>query len=653
MIDIIDLSIQYGGKELFEKVNFKINPSDKIALIGSNGTGKSTLLKLISGKETPETGKIQCQKGLKVGYLPQEILNKYQKVIFDEVKSSLTNITDLTLKEEELNNSLKNENLSEGQKEKIILKLGEIHDQKIHQDFYKVDSDIEKILMGLGFSENDFLRPLAEFSGGWQMRVELAKLLLNNNDIILLDEPTNHLDLDSLRWLLNFLKNSREALLIVSHDKYFLNQVTDKTMEIFNRQITLYNGKYDKYIEYKKERDDLLVKQRVNQEKKIKETEKFIERFRYKSTKSRQVQSRIKQLEKIELADLPDYEDEITLRFKEPERSGTLPVEIESLYFAYEKDKYILENVDLHITRGEKLALVGPNGAGKTTLAKLIAQKLKATKGKLNIGYNTSISYYSQEVADDLDLSKSIIESLEDSAKDYTTLQLRIVLGSFLFREDDVFKKVGVLSGGEKSRVALAKIMLNKANLIILDEPTNHLDMNSKRILQQALIEFGGTLIIVSHDVDFLRPIANKVIDVRNNSIKVFAGDLDYYLIKTEEVEEASIATKNIIEEDKKDNRKDRKRLEAEVRKKRHDATKDLRKKVENCENRISELESEKEILEKELIDEKVYSNAELAKSKTIKYESVKKELDKIYEEWTTLHDELEKIEESFNQMLA
>ena len=520
----------------------------------------------------------------------------------------MTNITDLTLKEEELNNSLKNENLSEGQKEKIILKLGEIHDQKIHQDFYKVDSDIEKILMGLGFSENDFLRPLAEFSGGWQMRVELAKLLLNNNDIILLDEPTNHLDLDSLRWLLNFLKNSREALLIVSHDKYFLNQVTDKTMEIFNRQITLYNGKYDKYIEYKKERDDLLVKQRVNQEKKIKETEKFIERFRYKSTKSRQVQSRIKQLEKIELADLPDYEDEITLRFKEPERSGTLPVEIESLYFAYEKDKYILENVDLHITRGEKLALVGPNGAGKTTLAKLIAQKLKATKGKLNIGYNTSISYYSQEVADDLDLSKSIIESLEDSAK---------------------------------------------ANLIILDEPTNHLDMNSKRILQQALIEFGGTLIIVSHDVDFLRPIANKVIDVRNNSIKVFAGDLDYYLIKTEEVEEASIATKNIIEEDKKDNRKDRKRLEAEVRKKRHDATKDLRKKVENCENRISELESEKEILEKELIDEKVYSNAELAKSKTIKYESVKKELDKIYEEWTTLHDELEKIEESFNQMLA
>ncbi len=654
MIDIIDLSIQYGGKELFEKVNLKINPSDKIALIGSNGTGKSTLLKLISGKESPETGKIQCQKGLKIGYLPQEILNKYQKVIFDEVKSSLTNIIDLSVREEELNNELKNHSLSEIEKEKIIHKLGEIHDQKIHHDFYKIDSEIEKVLMGLGFSEKDFLRPLSEFSGGWQMRVELAKLLLNNNDIILLDEPTNHLDLDSLRWLLNFLMNAKEALLIVSHDKYFLNQVTQKTIEVFNKQVTVYNGKYDNYLEYKKERDDLLVKQRVNQEKKIKETEKFIEKFRYKATKARQVQSRIKQLEKIELSDLPEFEDEITLRFLEPERSGALPVQIESLSFAYESNINILEKIDLNITRGEKLALVGPNGAGKTTLAKLIANKLNSTNGLLKIGFNTSISYYSQEVADDLDLSKTILETLEDSAKNYTTLQLRIVLGSFLFREDDVFKKVGVLSGGEKSRVALAKIMLNKANLIILDEPTNHLDINSKKILQKALMDFSGSLVIVSHDVDFLRPIVNKVVDVRNKAIKIFEGDIDYYLQKTDLIESQTEANnKFLIDEDKKENRKDRKRLEADVRKKKHEATKDLKKKVDLCEKTISELEEEKEKIEKELIDEKIYSNASLAKEKTNRYEIVKKDLERSYDDWTTLHEQLENLEESFNQMLS
>jgi ATP-binding cassette subfamily F protein 3 len=654
MLDIIDLSIQYGGKELFENVNLKINPSDKIALIGSNGTGKSTLLKLISGKETPEAGKIQYQKGLKIGYLPQEILNKYEKVIFEEVKSSLTNIIDLAVKEEELNNQLKNEFLSEDEKDKIIHKIGEIHDQKLHTDFYKIDSDIEKVLMGLGFTENDFDRPLSEFSGGWQMRVELAKLLLNNNDLILLDEPTNHLDLDSLRWLLNFLKNAKEALLIVSHDKYFLNEITNKTIEIFNRNVTLYNGKYDDYIEYKRERDELLIKQRLNQEKKIKETEKFIERFRYKATKARQVQSRIKQLEKIDISDLPEYEDEINLRFQEPERSGSVPVNIEDLSFAYEADNFILKSIDLNITRGEKIALVGPNGAGKTTLAKLIAEKLKPSKGKLIIGYNTTTSYYSQEVADNLDLSKSILETLEDSAKDYTTLQLRIVLGSFLFRDDDVFKKVGVLSGGEKSRVALAKIMLNKANLIILDEPTNHLDMNSKRILQKALAEFGGTLIIVSHDVDFLRPIVDKVVDVRNKNIKIFEGDIDYYLFKTNFFEENNSQLKQItVDEEKKENRKDRKRLEAEVRNKKHEATKDLKKKIDTCENRISELEAEKEILEKELMDEKIYTNAETAKAKTSRYEKIKNELEKNYEEWTTLHDELEKIEESFNKMLS
>ena len=308
----------------------------------------------------------------------------------------------------------------------------------------------------------------------------------------------------------------------------------------------------------------------------------------------------------------------------------------------------------MNITRGEKIALVGPNGAGKTTLAKLIAEKLNPSKGKLIIGYNTTTSYYSQEVADNLDLSKSILETLEDSAKDYTTLQLRIVLGSFLFRDDDVFKKVGVLSGGEKSRVALAKIMLNKANLIILDEPTNHLDMNSKRILQKALAEFGGTLIIVSHDVDFLRPIVDKVVDVRNKNIKIFEGDIDYYLFKTNFFEENNSQLKQItVDEEKKENRKDRKRLEAEVRNKKHEATKDLKKKIDTCENRISELEAEKEILEKELMDEKIYTNAETAKAKTSRYEKIKNELEKKYEEWTTLHDELEKIEESFNKMLS
>ena len=498
--------------------------------------------------------------------------------------------------------------------------------------------------MGLGFSEKDMTKRAKEFSGGWQMRIELAKILLGGNDLILLDEPTNHLDIDSLQWLIDFLKSFKGALLIVSHDKYFINKVTNKTLEIFNRKISYYSGNYDSYIKFKEERDAQIIAGYKNQQRKIKQTERFIERFRYKNTKAKQVQSRIKQLGKIEIIELPDSENEIELRFPAPPRSGVVPIDLKNISKSFGSN-HVLTNLDLQIERGDKIAFVGPNGAGKTTLSRIIAQKLEADSGELIFGHNTFISYYAQEVANDLDLDKDLIETLQEISKEHTPLQLRSLLGNFLFSDDDVFKKVKVLSGGEKSRVALAKILLTKANLIVLDEPTNHLDIKSKKILQEALIEFDGTLILVSHDVDFMMPIVNKVFELRPGKQKMFPGGIEYYLLKREELIDSPKTEKQPTD---KTNRKDQKRIEAELRKKKSEATKDLKKIVEVLESKIENLEEQKSILEKELADEKIYSNPELAKTKNSDYEKVKLELDNTFSEWTEKSHQLEEIEKQF-----
>ncbi len=648
MIDLSNISLQFGGKYLFNTVNYKINSGDKISLVGANGTGKSSFLKLLTGELLPESGTITKQKGVTTGYLPQDNVTHSGKALFDEAKSALTTIIKLQEKETEITDKLSQANVPEEEHMDLINQLGEVHHRLEELDSYSAEAKVEKILMGLGFEESDFARFTEEFSGGWQMRIALSKILISQNDLLLLDEPTNHLDIDSLDWLINFLKDYKGALLIVSHDKHFVNEVTNKTLEIYLGKFNTFNGDFDAYLKFKKERDEQTFNLYEQQQKKIKETQKFIERFRYKATKAKQVQSRIKQLEKVDLVELPENKADISIKFPEPPQSGKINLELNSIKKSF-GDKVIFEDLTFSIDRGDKIAFVGPNGAGKTTLAKIIAGKLNINRGERIIGYNTIISYYAQDVADNLSPELDLIETVEGISEDKTLGQLRSLLGSFLFSGDDVFKKVGVLSGGEKSRLALAKMLLTKANFLILDEPTNHLDMSSKEILQQALINFSGTLIIVSHDIEFLKPVVNKVIEIRKNEFKIYPDGIEYYLSKKQE--QVSSKEEQQINSKKSNgsiNRKDQKRIEAELRQKRYKATKDLTSKISTLEVKIEKLEAKEKELEKLLADPDIYQNPQLTIETTQKYDKVKEELESGLAKWSKLSEELSKIESDF-----
>ena len=649
MIDINNLSVQFTGTNLFEEVNLKILPTDKIALVGSNGTGKSTFLKMLAGQQKQEDGSILFKKGLKIGYLPQELNSQSVNSIFEDVRNSIDVIRDIEVEEKKVTNKLINKDLTETEHNKLVHQLGMINSKKEEMGYYEINSQIEKILMGLGFMEDSFTKNTSELSGGWQMRVELAKILISNNDIILLDEPTNHLDIDSLQWLVKFLKSFRGAIILVSHDRYFVNMICSKTLEIYNKNVTFYKGKYNDYLNFKHEREERLKLEYQDQQKKIKQTEQFIERFRYKATKAKQVQSRVKQLEKIDRIQLSDSEGKIHFKFFDTQQSGIIPLKTFNLSKSY-GDNLVLKNINLQIERGEKIALVGPNGAGKTTLAKLLSNRIDPTSGTIEQGHNTLVSFYAQDVVDNLNLENDIITELYESDSENTIGHLRTILGAFLFNGEEVFKKIQVLSGGEKSRVGLAKVLLNKANTIILDEPTNHLDFDSKKMVQNALLKFKGTLIIVSHDIDFLEPIVSKVIEVKNNSLKEYPGGIEYYLRKKEDFEIEDVKPNEQQNDPQRINRKEEKRLAAERRKRENLATKDLKKKIESFESKIEELEGLKIKLEHDLTKEEIYSNPVLAKQNKLEYDNVKIELEENYTAWTLAHEELEQTLEELTK---
>lgn len=646
MIDIRNLSVQFTGENLFEDVNIKLHRNDKIALVGSNGKGKSTLLKLLVGLENPEDGQIIKQKGLRIGYLPQEIISFKNKKLVEEVKSAIPEVESIAEREREIVDQLNSDSLDHDEREELLNALGSLHHRKEELDFYSVESRIEKVCTGLGFRERDLVRNTEEFSGGWQMRIQLAKILLAENDLLLLDEPTNHLDIETLQWLIEFLQSSSNSIIVVSHDRHFVNSVTNKTLEIFNNHINFFPGNYEQYLKFKVERDIQLKELQKTQEKKIKETERFIERFRYKNTKAKQVQSRIKMLEKMDTVELIEQEKQIEIRFPDPPRSGVIPVELKSVYKSYGSFE-VLKNINLKIERGEKIAIVGVNGAGKTTLAKIIASKISPSSGQVIFGNNTLISYYEQEVADALNPENDLVDALEEVNEELTIGQIRKILGTFLFSGDDVFKKIKVLSGGEKSRVALARLLLTRSNIIILDEPTNHLDFTSKDILQKALINFPGTLVIVSHDIDFIKPIATKIFEMNEGNLTVYYGGIDYYFFKKSEVTDDQLNKKEISD---KFTRKDQKRIEAEKRQQKFTLTKDLRKQLELCENEIAALEEFKAKIEKELSEPTIFSNPTLAKEKNLEYDKTKRLLEEEYNRWTEISNELEKIETNFSQ---
>ena len=649
MIDLSNISLQFNGKYLYKDINYRINSGDRISLVGANGTGKSSLLKIIYGTVAPESGKVSKQKGISIGYLPQENITHKGRTLLEEAHSALTDIISLQKKESELTDELCKENLPEEFKLDLVNQLGEVHHRLEELDSYSASSRVEKILLGLGFEESDFERYTEEFSGGWQMRIALSKILISQNDLLMLDEPTNHLDIDSLEWLVGFLKSYTGALLLVSHDKRFVNSVADKTLEIYMGKFNTFNGDYDAYLKFKEERDRQTLSQYVQQQKKLKETERFIERFRYKATKAKQVQSRIKQLEKINQIELPDFNEDINIRFPSPPSSGRINIDLIDLFKSY-GDKKLFDKINFRLERGEKIALVGPNGAGKSTLAKIIAGVIEFDEGERITGHNTIISYYAQDTADDMDPELDIIETVAAAAEDQSIGQLRSLLGSFLFSGDDVFKKVGVLSGGEKSRVALAKILLTKSNLIILDEPTNHLDISSKQVLGKALKDFNGSLIVVSHDIDFLEPIVNKVAEIRKGEIKIFPGGIQYYLSKREKGDfNDEGADKNKNGDGTAQSRKDRKRIEAEKRQQKFEATKDIIEKIEKLENEIEILEKKEKELEAVLADPRTYEDLRNAREKNLEFSGVKEKLEICISEWSKYSDELAAIEKRFD----
>lgn len=653
MIDLQKISVQFSGKYLFQDVDIKINSGDKIALVGSNGAGKSTLLKLIKGDVSPEAGNIQKQNNIKIGCLPQENIIHQGNKLFDEVKNSLANIVALHSDETRIISELKSETLNDERKEFLIWRLGEIHHSLERLDAYGVDSIVKKTLIGLGFKETDFDKETDTFSGGWQMRIAMAKIFLQDSDLLMLDEPTNHLDIESLEWIIEYLKQYNGALIIVSHDKYFVNSVTNKTLEIFNSKLSFFSGKYDSYLNWKAERDKRIEQLYENQQKKIKETEDFIERFRYKATKARQVQNRIKRLEKLEVFELPKLESEIKIKFPEPPKSGVVPIELKNIRKSF-GNITVLDKLDLLINRGDKIAFLGPNGTGKTTLAKIIAGKVGLDSGERIIGHNVHISYYSQDTAESLSPDLEVIETVSILGEDKSIAQLRALLGCFLFIGDDVFKKVKVLSGGEKSRLALVCILLTKANLIILDEPTNHLDIASKEALKSALVSYNGTLVIISHDIDFLDSVVNKSLEIRDQTIKLYYGGIDYYLQKKNEEKKMSLEYTRLSENaaKKQPDRKEIKRLEAEIRNKRRLATKELISKIDKLEKLIEKCENEKRDLEIMLSEPEKIKPMTRYRELNIEYKKISDNLNKLISEWSELSDKLEKINSRFNLQL-
>ena len=532
MLSVDALSVEFGGQILFQDISFVINEKDRIALMGKNGAGKSTLLKVIAGEREPSKGSISYPKELVVAYLPQHLLLEDGKTVFEETATAFSAITDMEKKIEELNEQLSTRTDYESDSYmQLIEEVSAISEQFYSIEEINYDADIEKTLLGLGFSREDFTRKTSDFSGGWRMRIELAKILLRRPDVILLDEPTNHLDIDSIQWLEEFLINSGKAVVVISHDRAFIDNITTRTIEVTMGRIYDYKAKYSHYLELRKERREQQQKHYEEQQKMIAENMEFIERFKGTYSKTNQVQSRVKMLEKLPILEV-DEEDTSALRLKFPPspRSGNYPVIAEAVGKAY-GEKRIFSNANFTIERGEKVAFVGKNGEGKSTLIKAIMKEIEHD-GTLTLGHNVQIGYFAQNQASLLDENLTVFQTIDDVAFGDIRNNIKNLLGAFMFGGDSSLKKVKVLSGGERTRLAMIKLLLEPVNLLILDEPTNHLDMKTKDILKQALVDFDGTIIVVSHDRDFLDGLATKVYEFGNKKVVEHLEDIYGFLAK-------------------------------------------------------------------------------------------------------------------------
>ncbi|MBQ2538910.1 MAG: ABC-F family ATP-binding cassette domain-containing protein [Bacteroidales bacterium] len=531
MIAVNNLSVQFTGTDLFDNVTFNIGDHDRVGLVGKNGAGKSTLLKILCGWQQPETGTMIISSGQEVGYLPQEMVPDTSRTVVNEALTAFSRIDDLLALQQRLTDEIAERTDYESDDyTRLLNRHNEVTEQMLLLGADSRQEKCEKVLLGLGFKHADFQRPVAEFSGGWQMRVELAKLLLRQPDFLLLDEPTNHLDIESIQWLENFLQGYPGAVVLVSHDRTFLDNITKRTIEITAGRIYDYKCSYSEYVIQMQERRASQMAQLTAQQRQVAQIEAFIERFRYKATKSKQVQSRIKMLDKMEMVQIDEVSTEnIHFQFQPAPHSGKIVVEAEHLGKAY-GDLQVFDNVDFLLTSGKKVAFVGKNGEGKSTMAKIIVGDIKDYTGTFKLGAQVQVGYYAQNQAAMLDGEKTVFQTIDDIATGDIRPKIRNILGQFLFDTEDCEKKVKVLSGGEKARLALAKLLLTPSNLLVLDEPTNHLDMDSKDILKNALLQYTGTLIIVSHDRDFLDGLTELLYEFRDGAVHEFKGDIYEFL---------------------------------------------------------------------------------------------------------------------------
>src|SRR5690554_4027716 len=530
MVNIHNLSVSFQGDYLFEKITFQLKAGDRVGLVGKNGAGKSTLLKIIAGEQEYDTGQIAMDKEISIGFLKQDIDFEKGRTVLEESYEAFTAIKKLEKQLDSINQQLAERTDYESDfYHQLMVDLNEVqHQYEIHGG-YNYQGETERILQGLGFQREDFSKPTETFSGGWRMRIELAKLLLQNNDILLLDEPTNHLDIESILWLEDFLNTYAGAVMIVSHDKMFLDNVTNRTIEISLGKIYDFNKPYSKYLILRQELREQQLASQKNQQKQIEQTEKLIDKFRAKASKATMAQSLIKKLDKIDRIEVDEDDNSVmTLRFPVSITPGKVVIEADSISKSYGSNE-VLKDVDLLVERGSKIAFVGQNGQGKSTLAKIIVGELKH-QGELKLGHNVQIGYFAQNQAEYLDGNKTVLDTMIDAANETNRSKVRDILGSFLFRGEEAEKYVRVLSGGERNRLALAKLLLQPFNVLVMDEPTNHLDIKSKNVLKDALKRFEGTLLLVSHDRDFLQGLTNKVYEFKDHHIKEYLGDIDYFL---------------------------------------------------------------------------------------------------------------------------
>jgi ATP-binding cassette, subfamily F, member 3 len=648
MISGVNILLNFGGRDIFNDISFRIGPHDRIGLVGSNGAGKTTLLKLLVGEVAPAKGEIAKAKFVSVGYLPQEGMHAAGRTLYGEVETVFEDVLEAQQQLEEIHKRMGEVSHETEEFAELLELYGELQHKLEDSDAFRMKTKIEKVLVGLGFSEHDFERETAEFSGGWQMRIALAKLLLMQPSLLLLDEPTNHLDLDSLQWLEDYLRSYEGAVMIVSHDRRFLDNMTSKTYELSLAKLTEYTGNFSFFVDAKSERKELQLAAYKNQQQQIKQTEQFIERFRYKATKARQVQSRIKMLEKVDLIELEDDESGIHFTFPPAPRGGRVPMELRGIRKSYGNIN-VFDGIDFDIEQGDRIAFVGVNGAGKSTLSKIIAGVEPFDAGDRKLGHNITLSYFAQHQAEELNPDNDVLQTVDEVATGEIRKQLRNLLGCFLFRGDDVFKKVKVLSGGEKSRLALAKMLLQPCNLVVMDEPTNHLDMRSKTILQNALAEFEGSYVIVSHDRDFLDPIVNKVVEFKKGRVKTYLGNVSEYLYAREREDSA---TRNRVVSTKDEQRigdKERKRLEAETRQRRYRLTRPVQEKISKIEKAIATKEQQKKNIETLMSDPDYYKDGERVKETTAQFKLLGKEIEDAYFRWNELSRELERLDEELS----